>query len=149
MSNIRLTSNLKQTGKVVYNADIVQNIVELAVAEVEGVVCVEDKKSNVSLRIEREGVYAMVSAVVKYGFNVPELAYRIQQSVKQSVENMVKSLGFSDAVVSVSMDSDNVNVFINSSELNYDTALSIYNMMKNETGIVAGNIIIMPVYAES
>ena len=65
------------------------------------------------------------------------------------LENMVKSLGFSDAVVSVSLDSDNVNVFINSAELNYDTALSIYNMMKNETGIVAGNIIIMPVYAES
>ena len=64
-------------------------------------------------------------------------------------ENMIKSLGFSDAVVSVSMDSDNVNVFINSSELNYDTALSIYNMMKNETGIGAGNVIIMPVYAES
>ena len=65
------------------------------------------------------------------------------------LENMVKSLGFSDAVVSVSTDSDNVNVFINSLELNYDTALSIYNMMKNETGIVAGNVIIMPVYAES
>lgn len=65
------------------------------------------------------------------------------------LENMVKSLGFSDAVVSVSSDSNNVNVFINSAELNYDTALSIYNMMKNETGIVAGNIIIMPVYAES
>ena len=65
------------------------------------------------------------------------------------LENMVKSLGFSDAVVSVSVDSSNVNVFINSSELNYDTALSIYNMMKNETGIVAGNVIIMPVYAES
>ena len=64
------------------------------------------------------------------------------------LENMVKSLGFSDAVVSVSTDSDNVNVFINSSELNFDTALSIYNMMKNETGIMAGNIIIMPVYAE-
>ncbi len=65
------------------------------------------------------------------------------------LENMVKSLGFSDAVVSVSSDSDNVNVFINSAELNYDTALSIYNMMKEETGIVAGNIIIMPVYAET
>ena len=65
------------------------------------------------------------------------------------LENMVKSLGFSDAVVSVSADSDNVNVFINSAELNYDTALSIYNMLKNETGIVAGNVIIMPVYAES
>ena len=65
------------------------------------------------------------------------------------LENMVKSLGFSDAVVSVSTDSENVNVFINSSELNYDTALSIYNMMKEETGVLAGNIIIMPVYAES
>ncbi len=65
------------------------------------------------------------------------------------LENMVRSLGFSDAVVSVSTESDNVNVFINSSELNYDTALSIYNMMKSETGIVTGNVIIMPVYAES
>ena len=65
------------------------------------------------------------------------------------IENMVRSLGFSDAVVSVSTQSNNVNVFINSAELNYDTALSIYNMLKNETGIVAGNVIIMPVYAES
>ncbi len=65
------------------------------------------------------------------------------------LETMVKSLGFSDAVVSVSTASDNVNVFINSAELNYDTALSIYNIMKNETGIEAGNVIIMPVYAES
>ncbi len=65
------------------------------------------------------------------------------------IENMVRSLGFSDAVVSVSVESDNVNVFINASELNYDTALSIYTMLKNETGIVAGNVIIMPVYAES
>ncbi len=65
------------------------------------------------------------------------------------LENMVKSLGFSDAVVSVSVESNNVNVFINSAELNYDTALSIYNMMKNETGVLAGNVIIMPVYAES
>ena len=65
------------------------------------------------------------------------------------IETMIKSLGFSDCVVSVSTASDNVNVFVNSSELNYDTALQIYNMLKNETGIVAGNIIIMPVYSES
>ncbi len=65
------------------------------------------------------------------------------------IENMVRSLGFSDAVVSVSTESENVNVFVNASELNYDTALSIYTMLKNETGIVAGNVIIMPVYAES
>ena len=88
MSNIRLTSNNKQSGKIVYSAGIVQNIVELAVAEVEGTVPMQGKKSGISLYIERDGVYADVSVVVKYGYNVPELAYRIQQTVKQSVENM-------------------------------------------------------------
>ena len=88
MSNMRLMANEKQDGKVVYNADIIQSIVELAIAEVEGATPVEDKKSGVVLRIEKDGVYATVSVVVKYGYNVPELAYRVQQSVKQSVENM-------------------------------------------------------------
>lgn len=88
MSNIKLSSNEKQSGKVVYNAGIVQNIVELAVAEVEGTVPAQGKKSGISLYIEKDGVYADVSVVVKYGYNVPELAYRIQQTVKQSVENM-------------------------------------------------------------
>ena len=80
-----------------------------------------------------------------------EMKMEIVSAMEQELilENMVKSLGFSDAVVSVSVDSDNVNVFINSAELNYDTALSIYTMLKEETGIVAGNIIIMPVHAES
>jgi stage III sporulation protein AH len=80
-----------------------------------------------------------------------EMKMEIVAAMEQELilENMVKSLGFSDAVVSVSVDSQNVNVFINSAELNYDTALSIYNMLKTETGVVAGNIIIMPVYAES
>ncbi len=88
MSNIRLTSNDKQNGKIVYNAGIVQNIVALAVAEVEGTIPTQGKKNGISLYIEKDGVYADVSVVVKYGYNVPELAYRIQQSVKQSVENM-------------------------------------------------------------
>ncbi len=64
------------------------------------------------------------------------------------IETMIKSLGFSDAVVSISMESDNINVFINSDELDYDTALSIYNLLRNEAGVGAGNIIIMPVYSE-
>ena len=87
MSNIKLTTDDK-SGKVVYNAGIVQNIVELAVAEVEGTVPMQGKKSGISLYFEKDGVYADVSVIVKYGYNVPELAYRIQQTVKQSVENM-------------------------------------------------------------
>ncbi len=64
------------------------------------------------------------------------------------LETMIKSLGFSDAVVSIGMDSDNVNVFINSDELSSDTALSIYNLLRNEAGVAPTNIIIMPVYSQ-
>jgi uncharacterized alkaline shock family protein YloU len=90
MSNFKLTTSDKQKGKVVYNAGIVHNIVALAVAEVEGAVLVQSKKSGISLYLEKDGIYVDVSVSVKYGYNVPELAYRIQQSVKQSVENMTK-----------------------------------------------------------
>ncbi len=88
MSNIKLTSGNKQSGKVVYNKGIVKNIVTLAVAEVEGVIPFEGKKEGVSLYFEKDGVYVDISIIVKYGYNVPELAYRVQQTVKQNVENM-------------------------------------------------------------
>ncbi len=101
--------------------------------------------------IQLDSVIALYEAGDEKYEEATEMKMDIVAAMEQELvlENMVKSLGFSDTVVSVSTDSDNVNVFINSAELNYDTALSIYNMMKNETGIVAGNIIIMPVYAES
>ena len=90
MRNIKLNTKDDRSGKVVYNAGIVHNIVALAVAEVEGAMLVPGKKNGISLYLEKDGVYADVSVVVKYGYNVPELAYRIQQSVKQNVENMTR-----------------------------------------------------------
>lgn len=101
--------------------------------------------------VQLDSVIALYEAGDEKYEEATEMKMEIVAAMEQELilETMVKSLGFSDAVVAVSTDSDNVNVFINSAELNYDTALSIYNMMKNETGIVAGNIIIMPVYAET
>lgn len=64
------------------------------------------------------------------------------------LETLIKSRGFSDAVVSIGMNSDNVNVFINSSELDYNTALSIYTVLKEEVGVAPGSIIILPVYSQ-
>lgn len=64
------------------------------------------------------------------------------------IETMIKSLGFSDAVVSIGVDSDNVNVFINTNELDASAALSIYNLLRNELGVPCTDIIIMPVYTQ-
>lgn len=64
------------------------------------------------------------------------------------LETLIKSRGFSDAVVSIGMDSQNVNVFINSDELDYNTALSIYNILRKEAGVAPGNIFILPIYSQ-
>jgi stage III sporulation protein AH len=101
--------------------------------------------------VQLDSVIALYNAGDEKYEEATEMKMEIVAAMEKELilENMVKSLGFSDAVVSVSENMENVNVFINSSELTYDTALSIYNMMKKETGIVSGNVIIMPVYSES
>ena len=101
--------------------------------------------------MQLDSVIALYEAGDERYEEATEMKMEIVEAMERELvlENMVKSLGFSDAVVSVSASGENVNVFINSNELNYDTALSIYNMMKSETGVVAGNVVIMPVYSES
>ncbi len=65
------------------------------------------------------------------------------------LETMIRSLGFSDAVVLIGADSQNVNIFINSSELTAETALKIFAIFEDEKEMREGNIAIMPIYAES
>lgn len=64
------------------------------------------------------------------------------------LETLIKSKGFSDAVVTIGKDSKNVNVFINSNELTYNTAVAIFNMISEELGITSGDVIILPVYSQ-
>ena len=46
------------------------------------------------------------------------------------------------------MDSENVNVFVNASELGYNDFLSIYNILTEEAGCDPANVNIMPIQAE-
>lgn len=79
-----------------------------------------------------------------------EMKLRIVEMMETELllETLIKSRGFSDAVVSIGMESDNVNVFINSDELDLNTALSIYTILKDEVGIAPGSIIILPIYSQ-
>ena len=80
----------EKSGKVVYNAGIVRGIVALAIGEVDGASALSGQKQGINLYIDKDGIYVDVSIVVKYGYDVPTLAYRVQQSIKQNVENMTK-----------------------------------------------------------
>lgn len=79
-----------QKGKVSYNPGIVSGIIQLAVSEVEGVELLGGKKKGLKVYFEKAGIYADISVIVDYGYNVPEVAFKIQQTVKHNVEAMTK-----------------------------------------------------------
>ncbi len=89
MASIRYHSG-GQKGKITYNSDIVSGIVVLSLKETEGIELIPSKSKGIKICFEKEGVFVDISVIAHYGYNVPDLAFRIQQSIKQMVESMTK-----------------------------------------------------------
>lgn len=77
-------------GKITYKSDIVSGIVVLSLQETEGIELVPSKSKGIKLNFEKEGVYVDISVIAHFGYSVPEIAYRIQQTIKQMVEAMTR-----------------------------------------------------------
>ena len=90
MAHIRHDSSSTQKGKVVYNSGIVSGIVALAINEVDGVSLLNTKNKGVKLSFEKQGIVADISVKVDANYNVPTLAFSIQQSITHNVESMTK-----------------------------------------------------------
>lgn len=90
MASIKYNPNSGQKGKISYNSDIVCGIVMLSLQETEGVDLVPSKGKGIKLCFEKEGVFVDISIIAHYGYNIPELAFAIQQKIKQMVESMTK-----------------------------------------------------------
>ncbi len=90
MAHIRHDSSSTQKGKVIYNSGIVSGIVALAINEVDGVSLLNTKNKGVKLSFEKQGIIADISVKVNANYNVPSLAFSIQQSIKHNVESMTK-----------------------------------------------------------
>ena len=88
------TNESELNGKVTYNASIVKGIVALAVTDVNGVslrkIGNSDNFELIKLSFNDDDVDVDVSVDIEYGYNVPDVAYEIQQSVKRNVESMTK-----------------------------------------------------------
>lgn len=78
MSNFDSVRMNKQNGKVVYNAGIVNGSSLWRSKRSRAQTLVSGKKRGTSLFLEKDGIYADVSVIVKYGYNVPELPTAIQ-----------------------------------------------------------------------
>ncbi|MBO5045902.1 MAG: Asp23/Gls24 family envelope stress response protein [Clostridia bacterium] len=90
MSSIKLSPHGNYNGKITYHSDIVSDIVILSLQETEGIELVPSKNKGIKLCFEKEGIFVDVSFIAHYGYNVPELAYNIQQKIKHMVESMTK-----------------------------------------------------------
>ena len=86
--------NITPSGKVHYNNSIVRSIIELAIPKVEGVAISEGNgiaSDDIKLEfLSDNSVSVDVTVSVNYGYNIPDVAYNIQQSVKHNVEAMSK-----------------------------------------------------------
>ncbi len=94
MAEPKKISTNESKGKTFYNAGIVKGIVSLAVSEVAGVaISPKGKKSNklsdaIKLKFGDNGICVDVFVNVYTGYTVPDVAFNIQQNIKQSVESM-------------------------------------------------------------
>ena len=90
MAHMRHDPTSTQKGKITYNSGIVSGIVSLAIEEVDGVSLLNTKNRGIKLNFDKQGIIADISVKVDATYNVPSLAFRIQQSIKHNVESMTK-----------------------------------------------------------
>lgn len=88
MAHMKHDPTSAQKGKVSYNSGIVTGIVALAISEIEGVSLLSTKNKGIKLNFDKQGIIADIGVKVDYGYNVPSLAFKIQQSIKHNVESM-------------------------------------------------------------
>ncbi len=86
-------SSSERKGKVTYNTGIVKGIVALAISEVSGVALKSGKKDKINflnVNFNEDVLNIEITIDVIYGYNVPDVAYNVQQSIKHNVESMSK-----------------------------------------------------------
>ena len=78
--------NITNDKHVFYGRSVLQSIILLAVNEVNGVV--EASNKDIKFDVVGETVSVNVTVAVKYGHAAFDIAYRIQESIRNNVEVM-------------------------------------------------------------
>ena len=81
-------------GQIKISNDVVSTIAWIAALEVEGVESSQSiadkllKNYGVKIQLEEEVVTVDIMVVVKFGFAIPDVAFKVQENVKNAVETM-------------------------------------------------------------
>lgn len=94
--------------------NVIASIAAVAATEIEGVKAIGsnfrigileflEKKSVSAIKVEKDKnaeITILIPLIIKYGFNIPEIANRVQESVRNALEKMT-NLSIKDINVSV------------------------------------------------
>lgn len=81
-------------GQVKISNDVIATIAGLAAIEVEGVETTSTftdkllKNNGVKIQIEEDDVILDVMIIIDYGISIPDIAFKVQENVKNTVETM-------------------------------------------------------------
>lgn len=101
-------------GVIRIHDNVIASIAAVAAGEIEGVKRVGsnfragvleflDKRNAASIRVEKDkngDITVCVPLVIKYGFNIPEIANKVQENVRNALEKMT-NLSIKDINVSI------------------------------------------------
>ena len=91
---MRVVNRFDESGRLVYNSDIVRDIVDCTLNEVDGVVKFTEnsKQARESIKVKQIGDEMHVDVYVKLAYNVEvsDVASSIQSTIKNTVESMTE-----------------------------------------------------------
>ncbi len=91
---MKLVNKFDESGKLVYNIDIIRDIVDCALGEIDGVVKFSDKtrQARDSIKVNNVGEDVLIDVYVKLAADteVIDVASSIQNNVKNTIENMTE-----------------------------------------------------------
>lgn len=96
MAKFKKVLRKKNEGKIIYNNDIVDNIVYVAVSELDNVelssVAPQKKMKSSAIKVTFDKGLVHIDVTVKIHFtqNVSEMAFKIQETVRHNVESMTE-----------------------------------------------------------
>ena len=80
--------HIVKADNLTYGRNVVRNIIALAAKEISGVYSLHGKGINMDLAGSRINVDVFIT--IEHGFSVPDVAFRVQENLKRSVETMTE-----------------------------------------------------------
>lgn len=85
----KLPSNNHNDGQIIYGSSILPNIILYAIEEIDGALVYPSKKP-LNFIFEPEGLVIDVDVKINYLCSVPDIAFKVQESIRHNVEAMTE-----------------------------------------------------------